>query len=111
MDALLRSLVQNVQVVQYVETVVNWCPVPEVRHIIPASFRPKISPSPLFQRGLEPYGQNSLFGKREAVKKFMRPSNSFVKSPLAPLFQRGEPKSGVFSNGGLEIFSLYFPFL
>jgi hypothetical protein len=32
------------------------------------------------------------------------PSSSFIKSPLAPLFQRGEPKSGVFRITDLRFF-------
>ena len=39
---------------------------PEVRQIIPASLRPKISPSPpsmYVQRGVKPYGENSPFEK------------------------------------------------
>jgi hypothetical protein len=42
--------------------------------------------------------------KREAVKEFMRRSSSLVKSPLSPLYQRGEPKSGFFRIADLRFF-------
>jgi hypothetical protein len=42
--------------------------------------------------------------RREAVKKFIKPSRNFVKSPLTPLFQRGEPKTGVLWRADSIIF-------
>jgi hypothetical protein len=41
--------------------------------------------------------------QREAVK-FIKSSRNFVKSPLTPLFQRGEPKTGVLLRADSIIF-------
>jgi hypothetical protein len=46
------------------QSAANWCPGPEVRHIIPASLLPKISPSPPFD-----YAQGMLFQRGVKVRR------------------------------------------
>jgi hypothetical protein len=46
---------------------------------------------------------------KRKLPKVMRPSRNFAKSPLAPLFQRGELKTSVLSNARLENFLALVP--
>jgi hypothetical protein len=78
------------------------------RRRAPGEFGPSRAANVPHDKRIEKPTENSPPLKNgKTVKKFMRPSNSFLKSPLAPpfdstqgmLFQRGEPKSGLFLNG------------